>query len=92
MQSEPGVVEELMAMLDKSNGNMFAVMTNPKFQKLAQKMMSNPELMAMLTDPKLVKDAMKSAQEIGLTEQMGLKSTGDSKKDAADFALQAVGN
>jgi len=90
LEGDPQVVEEMMELLDKSNGNLFSVMTNPKFQKLAQKMMANPELMQMMSDPTVVKDAMKSAQEIGLTDQMGMKPSGDTKQDAADFAKQAT--
>ena len=41
-KQEPGAVEEMMELLDKANGNMFSIMTNPKFQKLAQKMMEKP--------------------------------------------------
>ena len=90
LEGEPEVVEEMMAMLDKSNGNMFALMTNPKFQKLAQKMMSNPELMQMMSDPTLVKDAMKSAEQIGLTQQMGIKPSGNAAEDAGAFAKGAT--
>jgi hypothetical protein len=39
----------------------------------------------------LCKLDMKSAQEIWRTEHMGLKSRGDSKKDAADVASKAGG-
>jgi len=92
LEGDPQVVEEMMELLDKSNGNLFSVMTNPKFQKLAQKMMANPELMQMMSDPSVVKDAMKSAQQIGLTDQMGMtsSSSGDAQKDAAEFAKQAT--
>merc|ERR1719329_2065290 len=65
-------------------------MTNPKFQKLAQKMMANPELMKMMSDPTVVKDAMKSAQDIGLTGKMGVDLTGDAKSDAAKLAAKAT--
>ena len=34
-------------------------MTNPKFQKLAQKLMANPELMQMMSDPKVGRDRSK---------------------------------
>ncbi len=44
-----------MKLLDASNGNLFAVMSNPKFLNLAQKMMANPELMQMMQDPAMVK-------------------------------------
>jgi hypothetical protein len=28
LEAEPGAVQEMMELLDKSNGNLFAVMTN----------------------------------------------------------------
>jgi len=90
LEAEPQAVQEMMELLDKSNGNLFSVMTNPKFQKLAQKMMANPELMKMMSDPTVVKDAMKSAQDIGLTGKMGVDLTGDAKSDAAKLAAKAT--
>lgn len=51
LEDEPGAVNDIQEMLEKSNGNMFAIMSNPKFQSLAQKMMKNPELMQMMQDP-----------------------------------------
>ena len=56
LEDEPGAVDDIQEMLEKSNGNMFAIMSNPKFQSLAQKMMKNPELMRMMQDPSQVSE------------------------------------
>jgi len=83
LEDEPGAMEEIQEMLEKSKGNMFAIMANPKFQKLAQRMMENPELMQMMSDPNAVKDAMKSAEKLGITQSMGIKTPPGMSTDAA---------
>jgi len=89
LEAEPGAIEEMMALLDKSNGNLFGVMMNPKFQKLATKMMANPELMQMMQDPAMLQDAMKSADDIGLTKQLGIDNS-KPIESAADFTAKAT--
>lgn len=32
LEDEPGAINDIQEMLEKSNGNMFAIMSNPKFQ------------------------------------------------------------
>eukprot|EP00285_Hemiselmis_virescens_P008363 CAMPEP_0173409082 /NCGR_PEP_ID=MMETSP1356-20130122/71327_1 /TAXON_ID=77927 ORGANISM="Hemiselmis virescens, Strain PCC157" /NCGR_SAMPLE_ID=MMETSP1356 /ASSEMBLY_ACC=CAM_ASM_000847 /LENGTH=475 /DNA_ID=CAMNT_0014370495 /DNA_START=21 /DNA_END=1445 /DNA_ORIENTATION=- len=95
LSEEEGAMEEIQEMLNKSNGNMFSIMTNPKFQKLAQKMMANPELMQMMQDPAQVDKAMKSAQNLGITDSMGINvpkgtSDADATKGLTDNALDIV--
>uniref|UniRef100_A0A7S0DZ72 STI1 domain-containing protein n=1 Tax=Hanusia phi TaxID=3032 RepID=A0A7S0DZ72_9CRYP len=91
LQEDSAAVEELVSLLDKSNGNIFSIMMNPKFQSVAKKMMSNPELLAMLQDPQLVQDAMKSAQTMGLTDSLGIKVDPESlSKQATSFAEKTV--
>jgi len=94
LEQEPGAIEDMMKLLDASNGNLFAVMSNPKFQSLAQKMMANPELMQMMQDPALMKQAMSSAQDIGLTDALGVKpdmaSPAAAAKGFADQATEAI--
>ena len=40
----------------------YQVMMNPKFQKLATKMMANPELMAMMQDPAMLQQVARLNQ------------------------------
>ncbi len=51
LESDPTAMQDIQEMLEKSNGNMFSLMGNKKFQSLANKLMQNPELMQMMSDP-----------------------------------------
>lgn len=95
LENEPGAMQDIQELLESSKGNMFAVMSNPKFQKLAQKMMQNPELMQMMSDPNAVKSAMQSAQSFGITDAMGIKapqgmSLDQAAKDLTDKTMGAM--
>ncbi|MGB1604441.1 MAG: hypothetical protein ACPIOQ_67545 [Promethearchaeia archaeon] len=50
LEDEPEMKEWITDIMEKSNGNHFAVMANPKFQKFCEKMTFHPEMMQMMLE------------------------------------------
>ena len=50
LEDEPEMKEWITDIMEKSNGNHFAVMAHPKFQTFCEKMTFHPEMMQMLLE------------------------------------------